>query len=46
MQVIFYVHISDIWRLIINDSNIHDSTLHMFWDGKSDIEVDIWPLKK
>ena len=40
MQVTFFVHFSDIWRLIINDS-----ILHMLQDGTSDIEVDTWPLK-
>ena len=40
MQVTFFVHFSDIWRLIINDS-----ILLMLQDGTSDIEVDTWPLK-
>ncbi|EPY73909.1 hypothetical protein CB1_002472005 [Camelus ferus] len=32
-------------RLSTDDGNIHDYILHMFQDGSSDIEVDIWTSK-
>lgn len=27
------------------DDNIYGYTLHTFWDGRSDADVDIWPSK-